>query len=397
MVGARVLQRGAAVFGRWFKPIAAVATVAGVALALYGQRRAIADFDWQVSWAPLAVSVALFAVPPFVQGMSFWLILRFLGVRSRLDDALLIWMRSFLLRYAPTGALAFVIRVRERERLGGASRSTILAASGYEQLAALASGAVACVVGFALARSWPPLVAIALSTAVLAVAVAVRPSFLGGVAQRVLARRGIELTTLLRGRLLAVVVAVNAIGWLATGAATRTLIDGLTSEPVPALGWLVGVYAFAWMLGFLVPIFPGGLGLRDGTLAAFLATGFGTGAATGLALALRLANTLGELVAIALTELVYRAWRAARPRAAGGPAEAPSAGLTRRRVSQTLPPRILRAPTAKGDEMENERTLTDDQIETKLGQDESETADVDADDVDTGTDDTDVDADDTDV
>jgi len=82
------------------------------------------------------------------------------------------------------------------------------------------------------------------------------------------------------------VVAVNALGWLATGAATWTLIAALTDEPVPALGWLVGVYAFAWMLGFLVPLFPGGLGLRDGTLAVFLSAPFGAGAATGLALAL---------------------------------------------------------------------------------------------------------------
>ena len=65
------------------------------------------------------------------------------------------------------------------------------------------------------------------------------------------------------------------------------------------------MYAFAWLLGFVVPLLPGGLGLRDGTLATFLATRVGTGPATALAIALRLANTLGELLAIGLTEGVY--------------------------------------------------------------------------------------------
>jgi hypothetical protein len=302
-------SRAARTFGRWFKPIAAVATIVGVAIALYGQREAIREFDWQLSWPALLASVLLFALPPVVQGFSFWLILRFLGVHARVDDALLVWMRSFLLRYAPTGALAFVIRVRERGRLGGAPTSTILAASGYEQLVALASGAIACLLGFAVAGAWPPFLALAVSGAVIAAAVAVRPRFLGRPLQRLLARRGVELPTLLRGRLLAVVVAVNALGWIATGAAAWTLVAALTTEDVPDLAWLVAVYAFAWMLGFLVPLFPGGLGLRDGTLVVFLATRFGAGAATGLALALRLANTLGELVAIGLTELAYLVWR----------------------------------------------------------------------------------------
>jgi len=310
------MRRLAAAVGRWFKPIAAVGTAVGVAIALYGQREAIRELDWQLSWPALLASVLLFAIAPVVQGFSFWLILRFLGVTARVEDVLAVWTRSFLLRYAPSGALAFVVRVRERERLGGASTSTILAASGYEQLVALVSGAVACLLGFALAGSWPPFLAVAVSSAVIAAAVAARPGFLGRPLQRLLARRGIELPMLLRGRLLALVVAVNALGWLATGAAAWTLAAALTDD-VPDLAWLIAVYAFAWMLGFLVPLFPGGLGLRDGTLAVLLATRVGAAAATGLAVALRLANTLGELVAIGLTELTYLVWR--RVRAAADP------------------------------------------------------------------------------
>jgi uncharacterized membrane protein YbhN (UPF0104 family) len=307
------LRELAAVFGRHFKPIAAVATIVGIAIALATQREAIAAFDWRLSWRALLATILLFALAPLAQGVSFWLILRLLGLPSRFDESLLIWMRSFLLRYAPTGALAFVIRIRERDRLG-ASSAHVWTASGYEQLVALASGAVACLAGFALARAWPPLLALAVSAVALAAAVAVRPRFLGRVAQRLLASRGLDVPALLAGRAVALVVAINALGWLATGAAAWTLIDALAAEEMPGLAWLIGVYAFAWMLGFVVPLLPGGLGLREGTLVVFLATHFGVGVATALVLALRLANTLGEFAAIGATEAVYRLWRLARPR-----------------------------------------------------------------------------------
>ncbi|MBD0329505.1 MAG: flippase-like domain-containing protein [Thermoleophilia bacterium] len=371
------MSRAAAAFGRWFKSIAAVGTLVGVGLALYGQRDAIRAFDWQVSWPALLASVALFAVPPFVQAGSFWLILRFLGVPARLDDTLVVWMRSFLLRYAPTGALAFVFRVRERERLGGASRATILTASGYEQLVALAAGAVTCLVGFGLAGAWPPFAAVLVCGGTLAAAVAVRPRFLGHRVQRLLARRGIVVPTLLRGRRLVLVVAVNALGWAATGAAAWTLVAALSARGAPPVAWLVAVYAFAWMLGFLVPLFPGGLGLRDGTLALSLATRVGAGAATALALALRLANTLGELLAIGLTEVVAFGLRVG--------------------FGRTGPAHTAVTHSERSDAMD-EPSLTDDEIETTLGQDdEFGMADADEDDVDVDADDMDADADDADA
>ena len=48
-----------------------------------------------------------------------------------------------------------------------------------------------------------------------------------------------------------------------------------------------------------------------------LAARYGVGVATALALAIRLANTLGELVAVAILEVGYLAWRQLRSRRAG--------------------------------------------------------------------------------
>jgi glycosyltransferase 2 family protein len=291
--------------GARFRTIALVGTIVGIAIALWSQRGALRAFDWRLAWEPLALSVALFALPVLLQAASFWILLRRLGPRTPLGAALLVWMRSFLVRYAPSGALAFVVRVRATEQLA-ATRAHVWTATAYEQLVALVAGAAACVAAFAAVRVWPPWLAVAILAASAGVAVSLRPRFLGRRVQTLLVRRGLHVPELLRGRVLVAAIAVNAAGWVASGSAALVLLRGLSEDVPPALGWITASYAFAWLLGFLVPLLPGGLGLRDATLAAALAPHYGAGPATALALALRLANTLGELLAIGGVESASR-------------------------------------------------------------------------------------------
>jgi uncharacterized membrane protein YbhN (UPF0104 family) len=291
-------------FARHFRWIAAIATLVGIVIAVVGQREAIAEFDWSVSWPLLTASVLAFAAAPLVQGFSFWLILRTLGVPAPFSETMLIWSRAFLLRYAPSGALAIVIRVRGRDRLA-ATREQIYIATAYEQLAALLAGAIASVVCFVAAGFWPHWLALAIGIPAVAIAVALRPAFAGRLLRAVLKRRGLEVPRLLRGRHLALATAVNLPAWAATGLGAFVLIDGMESSKNAGYLWLTAVYALAWLVGFVLPALPGGLGARDGMLVALLAARFGAGVASALAIAVRLANTIGEFVAIGLVEALY--------------------------------------------------------------------------------------------
>jgi glycosyltransferase 2 family protein len=310
--------------GRRFKLVALVGTVGGLGFALWNQRASLRAFDWDLDYRVFALSCALFAVAPLVQAFAFWLVLRALRFPSPLGEAVVVWMRSFLLRYAPSGALALALRVRARDRLR-LEKADVYSTFAYEQVVALSAGAVACMLGFAISGSWPPRLAVAVSAVVIGMAVALRPAFLGRWIQERLARRGVILSRLLRGRLLAAIVSVNAVSWLATGAAAWTLTASLTDRPVPDFFWLLGAYSFAYLLGFLVPVLPGGLGLRDATLVGLLAAHFGVGVATAIALTLRLAGTIGELIAIGSVELAARLRPAtgARPPARRAPRRAP--------------------------------------------------------------------------
>jgi glycosyltransferase 2 family protein len=297
--------------GERFVPwLALVAAPVGVFLVLRSQREAISAVDLTVSWQPVAVSALAFALGPLAQGLSFWLVLRLLTGETPLLDAMLVWSRSYVVRYAPTGALAIAYRLSARRRLH-ASTEQVLAAYAYEHIGALAAGAAACLVLFALAGDLPPLLPLGIALVALTLTAAVRPGIAGRAIQALAGRLGLHLSVVLPGRQLAAVVAVNALGWLGTGTAVYLLVAAVT-ESAPGFVWLVGSYTAGFLVGFVTPLAPGGLGAREGTLVVLLGPRYGTGAALGISLMIRLANVAGELLAIALAHGVYATWAVSR-------------------------------------------------------------------------------------
>jgi hypothetical protein len=287
--------------------LALVAAPVGLFLLVRSQRDAISQVEWTISWQPLAVSGLAFALAPLLQGVSFWLVLRFLTGRTRLDEAMLVWGRSYVVRYAPTGALAIAYRVSARRRLH-ASADQVLAAYAYEHIGALAAGAAACLVLFGLAGDLPPLLPLAIAVATLAFTAAVRPGLAGRAVESVARRFGHELSVMLTSRQLVAVVAVNALGWIGTGAAVYVLVAAATGS-APSFVWLAGSYTAGYLVGFVTPLAPGGLGAREGTLVVLLGPRYGVAVALGVSLMIRAANVAGEMLAVALVHAGW-AWRA---------------------------------------------------------------------------------------
>lgn len=206
--------------------------------------------------------------------------------------------------------------MRERERLG-ATTAQVLTASGYEQLAAVTAGALVAVVAFAAAGATPPLLALILAGAHAAAAIAVRPALLGDRIARSLSRRGVALAGVMRGRTLALLVAIDAAGWAATGCGAALLADGLLGAAAPSALLLLGAFALSLTVGALVPLLPAGLGPRDAALTVALAPAAGPGAAALLAIALRAVSFAGEILAVAVAEVVALLRDRRRKRVAG--------------------------------------------------------------------------------
>ena len=286
-------------------------------LTLVANRSAIAGFDWSLDPLVLAGSVALLAAAPLAQALTLAIALRRLGASAPPAETLRVWARSFLLRWEPSGAVGFVYRVRERERLG-ATTPQILTATGYEQLAAVTAGAIAAVAGFVAAGVAPPLLAIVLAAAIVTLSLALRPQWLGDRLARWLSKRGMAMAGPLRQRTLAQLVAINLAGWAATAAGAALLATALLGPGAPNAFVLLGAFALSWVVGVLLPLLPAGLGPRDAALVVALTGPIGAGAAAVVALSLRVVSIMAELLAAASAELaalvlVRRERRAAAP------------------------------------------------------------------------------------
>jgi glycosyltransferase 2 family protein len=298
-----MLSRTLCIAQRVFPWVALIGATAGLFAIWRSQHQAIVRFEWDMSWPSLACAAVAYAVAPLAQAVSFWLALRLLTGKSPLLETLVVWSRSYVLRYAPTGALAIAYRLHSRERMR-ASTEQVLAAYAYEHVGSLTAGSAACIGIFALAGGVPPPLPFAIATGALGLAVVARPGIAGRAAQAAARRLGLHVHIVLSGRAVAAVVGVNLVGWLGTGTAVYVLVSGLV-EDSPSFTWLVGAYTAGYLVGFVMPLAPGGIGAREGALVTLFAARWGIGASTALSLAIRLANVTGELLAVAIVHAVY--------------------------------------------------------------------------------------------
>ena len=229
---------------------------------------------------------------PLAGGTAFWLILR--GIRpDRSVRDFDLGVGALVRRpVTPSGALTVAVRMVERERLG-ASKPQMLSATAYEQLVAVAAAAAVSLGAFAAAGRRPPVVAVVVLVGVFVLTVSAQPVVRRWGRRRQAAGRLPE-SVLLRTGVLVSATLLCVSSWLVAGVAAWTFVASVTGGPTPSLSYLLGAYTFAWLVGFVVPFAPSGLGVREATLIALLAPVLGAAPATALSVGLRLANVAGN-------------------------------------------------------------------------------------------------------
>jgi uncharacterized membrane protein YbhN (UPF0104 family) len=185
-------------------------------------------------------------------------------------------------KYLPGGAWQYVGRagllVRRGVLVGPASGSLVLEA--------FASAAAAALLAPLAAGRWG---LVAAAVAVVVVLVLARVGALGRLIQRVPGFGGMELE-----RLPGLVARYFGV-WLLFGLAFWLMARALFDVPVDEILRYAGVFAAAWVAGFVVVIAPGGLGVREAVIVALLQGSLGEAEAIVLATASRIAFTLVDL------------------------------------------------------------------------------------------------------
>src|SRR6266567_7986779 len=137
-------------------------------------------------------------------------------------------------------------------------------------------------------------------------------------ALRVLRQPPLEASVSVRG--MARALAWTTLGWLCFGAHAWFLISNFAGRGGHVFALSLGAYALAWSVGFLIIVFPGGIGPREIALIAVLAPVMPSASALVVALASRVVMTTGDLVWAGIGLAIGRARGPRRPQDASLPA-----------------------------------------------------------------------------
>jgi glycosyltransferase 2 family protein len=306
------------------KAILTVLVLAFVARHVAGTWRDIRERGESLRIDPawVALSVALYLAGLVAFGVYFWRVMRATATPSTFFPSLRAYLISHLGKYVPGKAMVVVMRAGLVVPYG-ARPATAAFATFYETLVMMAAGGLVAGAGFAIG-SGPsarvpvpfsggseidaPLALLGVGVG-LAFLVVVWPSVfprLAGLAKVPLPGVGPDALPRCSIGLLAEGLAWSTLGWILLGLSQVAVIRGLMPGGLPPSAWPLAIasVALATVAGFVVPISPGGLGVREWVLWTALASALDRDLAVVAALLLRLAWVIGEvLVAAVLTAI----------------------------------------------------------------------------------------------
>jgi uncharacterized membrane protein YbhN (UPF0104 family) len=269
-------------------------------------REQLAAFPWKLSWGWLLASMALATTNLFLMAGVWVGLFRSRGGSVAFRPGSRIWLVTNLGRYIPGKVWQFVGMTAYMKGQSGQGALALGATVTFQVLIILTGGAVALAALGTRALSVPGGSAARLAWLIVALLILLHPK----------AMRGL---TRLAGRLLgeetgpevgaARDYARAAVGllvaWAVYGFGFWCLARGTMAGPLPSPSLLTGVFAAAYVVGYLALVAPGGIVIREGAIAGLLAalTPLGLGVAAALAVMTRIWITLSELVAVALAAL----------------------------------------------------------------------------------------------
>lgn len=277
--------------------------------ALQGLRSDLARFGWTLRPGWLAAAVAIGTADLFLMGAVWVGLFRALGGDVRAREGLAVWMITNLGRYIP-GKLwqvsGLALYMREHRQAGAAA----LTAAGLFQVLVLGTGVAvaALALGVELVRGSAVLPVAGLI--VLVLVVLLRPSLTGRAAGALARRLGESAPSgPPRARALWLAVGGLAVAWLMNGAGLWCVWRGAGGGAAPGPFTMSGVFAAAYVAGYLVLFAPGGLVVREGAMAGLLAATAGVPVSVGAAVAVlaRLWSVATELLATGIAWAVTAA------------------------------------------------------------------------------------------
>lgn len=286
----------------------AAAAAVFIVLALVRSWDEVRAYDWSPRPTWLALSGLAFVAFYVSQAVAWWLVLHAVGVTVPLPWAAATWGQSILARYVPGNVFMFVGRGLASRRRGLPLR-IVSAAMVYEQVLGFCAALVTLGLLLPFWDERPASAPLSL-LGIPALLVLLHPRAFVPLADRALRalRREPLGVRLGLGRVLALLCYYVA-AWFLAGLACWLLAGAVAEVDVGLLPTVTAAYAFAFVVGMVAFVFPGGLGVREAVLGGVLAGSLGAGVALAWAVLLRLWQVVMELAFVGLVTLAGRGSR----------------------------------------------------------------------------------------
>ncbi|ABC22922.1 conserved hypothetical protein [Rhodospirillum rubrum ATCC 11170] len=295
-----------------------VAAVAFLAHHLYGAIRA-GDLPDQVDWSLTAALAAAYGLVLALGGLNWGLLLGGLGHALPRLTAVSILLVSQIGKYLPGNVGHLVGRVGLAKAYGVPVALAVLAVSGEIALTLL-TAVLVCAIGLLFAPDLVGLTggvgqpgwigfAILGASGLVLVGLMALPRLVPSLPA--VLRRRLEGAVAISPRTAFTFIALQGGQFVVQGGIVGGLAVAL-GEPFPPLAQTTTLFAVAWVLGFLLPGAPGGLGVREALLVAGFAPLLGPGPAVALSLLLRLVTVLGDGMGFVIGSLLARRIRLRR-------------------------------------------------------------------------------------
>ena len=249
-------------------------------------------FEWE--WIAAATAVILVTYGLLIEGWRRILVAWDSHLPFR--DAARIWFLSNLGKYVP-GNIWSLTAMGVMAKRRGLSAIAAPGASVIMQTVSLATGTGIVMVTSATLLGQPVLVGLSVLLLVILLLAAPRflpplASWISGLIGRQIAPPTVPATSIWTAAI------AGTLSWIFYGIAFQSFVRGLLGAAPGELSTYIAAYTAAYILGFISPIAPAGLGVRELTLAAFMTQlGLANEAdAAIVAIAARLWLTIVELV-----------------------------------------------------------------------------------------------------
>ncbi len=259
---------------------------------------------------------AIFCVGSVCLAFAWTVLLVGGNVRLSLRHAFILVGKSQIAKYLPGNVFHFVGRVTLGAAQGIRAEAIVLS-MGVETVTLAVTAAVVSAIGLAAGGAELPWLlsllgqrasVYVISFAVLAVFILVALVLVSARVRQWLKERAdyVHPSRMVRAALLYLIV------FLLDGVVISWLVGGFFGADA-SVRWYQFAWGFslAWLLGFIVPGAPGGIGIREAVFVGLFAGELGQGLAVGLAVLLRVLTSLSDLITFGIATLL--AGKSSRP------------------------------------------------------------------------------------